>query len=109
MGQGNTYDAKDQIAEMMYYYRFQVEHDKVLTPEQACRDWVVRFAKKWRDLKNSGTENPSEVLRAEYVLTEDQYKWASGRHRRAQVPYRSKFTRPKTRTIAEQLDEVFRP
>lgn len=105
---------KEQVDELLYYARLQQETGIQPNPELACREWVRKYAKRWRELKdgnpvNGIPPNPNylEVLRGEYLMNEDQYKWGSGRHRRCQTSFHSSFGTSKS--FGGVLAEVLRP
>ncbi len=111
MPQNNVYDAKDQVSEMIWYYQYLHDHGSIATPEDACREWVRKYAKQWRDYKNQGIENPTKQIRNQYIIAEDQFKWPSDRHRRVQSQHRSTIRKTKLirKCLAEQLDEILKP
>src|SRR5665213_2609660 len=99
-------DNKDQLQEMEYYYKLHRMNNYDIDIEHACRNWVRKYARRWRDLKESGIAEPGTILRKEYLI-EDQYKWASGRLRRAQSFFPSAIG--KTRSFSGLLAEVLKP
>lgn len=114
----NVHDCKEQMQEMMYYYNLLHAHGLAGSPEDICRDWIRRYARKWRELKNKGIvpqgilrNEYQEVLQQEHAMAEDQYKWASGRMRRSQSFFRSSFGKSRSfgNTLAEKLEMILRP
>lgn len=104
-----TTDNEEQLKEMMYYFKYLSNSGHRISPEIACRNWIHKYAKRWREIREQGISDPSTIIRKEYMMVEDQYKWASGRTRRSQTAFRSAFGRSRSfgGVLAERLDEIF--
>jgi hypothetical protein len=93
----NCYDAKEQVAEMVRYCQVRKNKGDTTAQDALCRNWIRNYAAQWRDLKNSGVNNPAEMLQDKYLM-ENQYRWPTKRIRRLDIQRRPKF-----RTLAEKL------